>query len=183
VKLLGISGTITGSKTLAVVEKVLERARIHDPEMETEVLDLKKFHVRFCDGRDPVTYSGDTKKVIDIVGSADCYIIGTPVFQASLTGALKNLFDLVPVTTFRNKVIGFIATGGTYQHFLVIENQLKPIAGYFRAYVAPHYVYAHRDHFNQNNEIVDPEIIERIDMLAKEVVHMSKALTQKFIVN
>lgn len=176
-KLLGISGTITGSKTLAVVEKVIELARQFDPKIETELLDLKKFDVQFCDGRHPDTYEGDTKKVIDMVSSADSYIIGTPIFQASLSGALKNLFDLVHPSVFRNKVIGFIATGGTYQHYLVIENQLKPIAGYFRAYTAPGSVYVHTDHFNQNNEIIDSDIIVRLENLAKEVVHMSKVLT------
>jgi FAD reductase [NAD(P)H] len=176
-KLLGISGTIIGSKTLAVVEKVIELARQYDPQIETEILDLKKLDVQFCDGRHPDTYEGDTRKVIEMISAADSYIIGTPIFQASLSGALKNLFDLVPPSAFRNKVIGFIATGGTYQHYLVIENQLKPIAGYFRAYTAPNYVYLHTDHFNSNNEIIDTDVLLRLENLAKEVVHMSKVLT------
>ncbi|WP_410716495.1 NADPH-dependent FMN reductase [Brevibacillus sp. SIMBA_040] len=33
------------------------------------------------------------KKVIEKVSSADFYLFGTPVFQGSMTGALKNLFD------------------------------------------------------------------------------------------
>jgi FAD reductase [NAD(P)H] len=175
-KLVGISGTITGSKTLVVVEKVLERIKTNYPEIEIELLDLKKFDVQFCDGRDPSLYIGDTKKVIDIVSSADFYIMGTPIFQGSITGVLKNLFDLVPVSTLRSKVMGFIATAGTYQHYLVIENQLKPIAGYFRAFVAPSYVYAHNDHFNKNNEIIDQDVLDRVDLLAHEVVLLQKVL-------
>ncbi|MNR36809.1 NAD(P)H-dependent FAD/FMN reductase [compost metagenome] len=69
-----------------------------------------------------------------------------------------------------------MGTGGTYQHFLVIENQLKPIAGYFRAYTAPDYVYANRDHFDSNNRIVDSSVVERIETLAAQVLHMSKSL-------
>jgi FMN reductase/FAD reductase [NAD(P)H] len=175
-KLLGISGTITGSKTKIVVEKVLEEVKKNHPEVEVELLDLKQFDIQFCDGRNPSTYTGDTKKVIDLVSSADFYIIGTPIFQGSITGALKNLFDLIPPKDFRNKVMGFVANGGTYQHYLVIENQLKPIAGYFRAYVAPGFVYAHTDHFNAQNELVDPEVLERISALSEEVVFMQKAL-------
>ncbi|MDT3425830.1 FMN reductase/FAD reductase [NAD(P)H] [Paenibacillus forsythiae] len=175
-KLLGISGTITGSKTVVVVNKVLEKIQADYPEIEVELLDLKKFDVQFCDGRDPSTYTGDTKKVIDLVSSADFYIIGTPIFQGSITGALKNLFDLVHPQALRNKVMGFVATGGTYQHYLVVENQLKPIAGYFRAFVAPGYVYAQNDHFNKQNEIIDAEVLERIHNLADEVVMMQKAL-------
>jgi FAD reductase [NAD(P)H] len=175
-KLLGISGTLIGEKTLAVVNSVVDRAARLDPSLETEVLNLKEYALEFCDGRDPLHYNEDTRGAIEKVLSADCFIIGTPIFQASLSGALKNLFDLLPTTAFRNKVVGFVGTGGTYQHFLVVENQLKPIAGYFRAYIAPDYVYAHRDHFNDTNEIVDSGVLERIDNLASQIVHMSSVL-------
>jgi FMN reductase/FAD reductase [NAD(P)H] len=114
--------------------------------------------------------------VIDIVASADFYVIGTPIFQSSLTGVLKNLFDLVPVQSLYNKVMGFVATGGTYQHYLVIENQLKPIAGYFRAFVAPSYVYLHDDHFNAQRQIADPDVLQRIEKLAHELVFMQQRL-------
>lgn len=175
-KVVGISGTIIGFKTCIVVNKVLEAVKNIDSSIETELLDLKEYDIHFCDGRDPSTYEGDTKKVIDIMNSADVFLIGTPIFQASLSGALKNLIDLAPVSAFREKVMGFIATGGTYQHFLVIENQLKPIAGYFRAFVAPSYVYAQNDHFNKSNEIINRDVQERIQKLAEELVFMQKSL-------
>jgi FAD reductase [NAD(P)H] len=144
--------------------------------VEIELLDLREYDVQFCDGRNPSTYTGDTKKVLDIIQSADFYIIGTPIFQGSLSGPLKNLFDLINPKDIRNKVMGFVATGGTYQHYLVIENQLKPIAGFFRAFVAPGYVYVNNDHFNKDNEIIDQEVLNRITDLAKEVVFMQEAL-------
>ncbi|MBK5458103.1 NADPH-dependent FMN reductase [Peribacillus sp. TH27] len=175
-KLLGISGTVVGAKTCVVVQKILEEVKKTHPEVDVELLDLRNYSVSLCDGRDLSSYSDDTKKVVDIVSSADFYIIGTPIFQGSLSGALKNLFDLVHPQILRNKVMGFIATGGTYQHYLVIENQLKPIAGYFRTFVAPGSVYVHTDHFNKQNEIVDEEVLSRISDLAKEVVFMQKAL-------
>jgi FAD reductase [NAD(P)H] len=175
-KLLGISGTIIGAKTSIVVQKVLKEVKKHHPNVEIELLDLREYDVQFCDGRNPSTYTGDTKKVLDIIQSADFYIVGTPIFQGSLSGPLKNLFDLINPKDIRNKVMGFVATGGTYQHYLVIENQLKPIAGFFRAFVAPGYVYVNNDHFNKDNEIIDHEVLNRITDLAKEVVHMQKAL-------
>jgi len=174
-RLLGISGTITGSKTLTIVKKTLEEIQCNHPDIKVELLDMKKFDVQFCDGRDPAAYTGDTKKVIDLIAAADFYIIGTPILQGSITGVLKNLFDLVEPSVFRNKVMGFVATGGTYQHYLVIENQLKPIAGYLRAYTAPSYVYAHKNHFFENN-LVDVDVLKRISKLANEVVFMQKSL-------
>ncbi|WP_102262677.1 NADPH-dependent FMN reductase [Mesobacillus jeotgali] len=175
-KLLGISGTIIGAKTGIVVRKVLDDVKKKYPDIEVEMLDMMDYDMEFCDGRPPEKYSADTKAVIEKVSSADFYVIGTPIFQGSIPGVLKNLFDLIHPDAFRNKVMGFVANGGTYQHFLVIENQLKPIAGYFRAFVAPSYVYANYDHFNRENEIVDEDLLKRISGLADEVVHMQKSL-------
>ncbi len=176
VKLLGISGTILGTKTSIVVQQVLDEVKKNASDIEVELLDLRDYQVSMCDGRNPSTYTDDTKKVIDIISSADFYVIGTAIFQGSMTGALKNLFDHIDPQVLRNKVMGFVANGGTYQHYLVIENQLKPIAGYFRAHVAPGYVYAHTDHFNQHNEIVDKDVLSRLACLAKELVDMQIAL-------
>lgn len=175
-KLLGISGTIIGAKTGIVVRKVLEDVKKKYPDIEVEMLDMMDYNVEFCDGRPAEKYSDDTRSVIEKVSSADFYVIGTPIFQGSIPGVLKNLFDLTHPDAFRNKVMGFVANGGTYQHFLVIENQLKPIAGYFRAFVAPGYVYANSDHFNRENEITDEGLLNRISNLAEEVVHMQRSL-------
>jgi FAD reductase [NAD(P)H] len=171
-KLLGISGTIVGSKTLVLVKNVLEEINKADPSIETELLDLKQYDLQFCDGRDPASYTGDTKKMIDLVSEADLLVIGTPVFQGSITGTLKNLFDLLPVDVLRNKPVGLVATGGTYQHYLVIETQLRPILGYFRAYVAPGYVYVQNESFNEKNEIADEDVQRRIENLTKEMISM-----------
>lgn len=175
-KLLGISGTIIGAKTGIVVRKVLEEVTKKYPDIEVEMLDMMDYNVEFCDGRPAEKYSDDTRAVIEKVSSADFYVIGTPIFQGSIPGVLKNLFDLIHPAAFRNKVMGFVANGGTYQHFLVIENQLKPIAGYFRAFVAPYHVYATFDHFNLENEIVDEDLLNRISILADEVAHMQRSL-------
>ncbi|ABO68503.1 NADPH-dependent FMN reductase [Geobacillus thermodenitrificans] len=175
-KLLGISGTLVGTKTCILVEQVLVEAKRICPEVDIQLLDLKDYQVEFCDGRQQSSYNEDTQKVIELVSVADCYVIGTPIFQGSITGALKNLFDLISPQALRHKVMGFVANGGTYQHYLVIENQLKPIASFFRAFVAPGSVYAHTDHFNEKNELVDPEVRERVAQLAWEVVHMHWSL-------
>lgn len=173
-KLLGVSGTITGSKTLVVVNTVLEQVSKLDPGIHTELLDLKQYNLQFCDGRDPSSYNDDTKKVIDLMCSADAYLFATPIFQGSLTGALKNLIDLTPAAALRGKIIGFAATGGNHQHYLVVENQLKPIAGYLRAFVAPTFVFAHNEHFNRNNQIADEKVLQNIEQLAKELVLLRK---------
>ena len=131
--------------------------------------------MQFSDGRATDGYNEDTQEIIRKMLDADFYLIGTPVFNGSIPAPLKNLFDLLPPSALRNKVMGFVAVGGTYQHYLMVENQLKPIAGYLRAYTTPSYVYAHNSHFNKANEIIDEELLERIGNLANELIFMQKS--------
>ncbi|WP_313800189.1 NADPH-dependent FMN reductase [Cytobacillus sp.] len=178
-KLLGISGTILGAKTAILVDAVLKKVKEKYPEIEIELLDLRDFQIEFCDGRNPDQYNEDTKKMIKAVSDADFYLIGFPIFNGSFPAPLKNVFDIVHPAAFRHKVMGFVANGGTYQHYLVVENQMKPIAGYLRSFVAPSYVYANSEHFNGDNEIVDEGVLSRMDALADELVVMHKGLAIK----
>ncbi|WP_048601761.1 NADPH-dependent FMN reductase [Rubeoparvulum massiliense] len=180
-ELLGISGTIVGVKTAILVQTVLDEVKKQHPEIKTKMLDLRDYDLQFCDGRSVSDYNEDTRLVIQAVTEADFYLIGTPVFNCSIPAPLKNLIDLIQPTVFRHKVMGFVANGGTYQHYLMIENQLKPIASYLRAYIAPSYVYANVSHFNEHNEIDDLEIVTRIQHLADELVHMQKRLGQPLV--
>ena len=168
------------SKTFLAVEKAVQFAREYDPGIEAVVLNLADFQQQFCDGRAPHLYEGDTKILIDQIVSADAFIIGTPVYRGSITGVLKNLFDVIPNDALRGKVIGFIATGGTYHHFLAIEHQLHPIAGYFSAFVVPGGVYAHNDHY-ADGELTSPEIIGRLKALGESVVEIRRKLGAEFL--
>jgi FAD reductase [NAD(P)H] len=172
-KLLGISGTLIGSKTEIVTEKIIADIAKIDPSIETEVLNLKAFDIQFCDGRESEDYNEDTKKVINLLSNADLYIIVSPIFHGTFSGALKNLFDLISPQVMKNKVIGFAAVGGNYKHYLMVENQLKPIVGYFGAHVAPNYVFVHNEDF-KNNQITNQEILNQITDFSREIINMKK---------
>ncbi|WP_174733466.1 NADPH-dependent FMN reductase [Mesobacillus harenae] len=177
-KVLAISGSLSGSKTYTAVKKAaqfLEEATNAD----VEVINLADYDLQFCDGRDPLSYGGDTKAVIEKVINADAFIIGTPIYRGSLTGALKNVFDLIPNDSLKGKAIGFIATGGTYHHYLAIEHQLHPLASYFRSPVVPGGVYAHNDHFT-NGEITDQDILRRLKDLAESLVLLSHTFRERY---
>jgi FMN reductase/FAD reductase [NAD(P)H] len=56
----------------------------------------------------------------------------------------------------------------------VIENQLKPIAVFFRAYTVPGYVYLNNEHFGIDKKIEDEGVLQRLEKLAEEIVFMLK---------
>ncbi len=102
------------------------------------------------------------------IEAADIVLIGTPVYRASFTGALKHLFDLVDYQALRGRVAVLAATGGNRHHGLVTEHQLRPLMSFFGTFTVPTAMYAEEADF-AGYEIASPAIIARIAQVAREV--------------
>ncbi|MFS0781091.1 NADPH-dependent FMN reductase [Bacillus sp. 1P06AnD] len=174
-KIIGISGSIVGTKTKIAMEYALERMREKHPDAEVELIDLGEYQVGYSDGRNYMDYEGDTKYVAETVMSADALLIGTPTFQASIPGVLKNVFDLLPVNAFRDKVAGIIATAGTPKHFLMAEQQLKPILVYMKATIVPTYVFIEEQDYHRG-KIVNDDVVFRLDRLVDDTADLVNAM-------
>lgn len=176
-KLVGVSGSLVGSKTAKAVNEMLAVAKLADATIETELIDLKEYDVEFVKGTALSDYNEDTITVVKKILAADLLIIGSPVYQASIPGALKNLFDHLPVDAFQGKVTGIIMTAGTDKHFLVAEHQLKPILSYLKGLIPSTAVFVHNDDFNVENDISSKEVKARINNLANELIKLQKAIS------
>lgn len=178
-KILLVDGTVFGRKTGAVLQQVQRYIADLNTDLELEILYFSDLKHQILDGS---PLNDDMKMMIQKFEEADGYIFASPIFQASIPGVLKNAFDMIPPKALRYKPAAMVGNGGTYQHHLVLENQLKPILDYFRCLVTPNYVYTHADHFDAENNIVDEEIHIRLKELARVFVQyceMSKALKQE----
>src|SRR5699024_5033320 len=112
-KIVALSGSIIGTKTKTAILKTVEIISKKYPEHEVTLIDSAKYTMQFSDGRNYFEYEGDTKYVAETIMAADAIVIGTQTFQASIPATLKNIFDLLPVSAFRDKVVSVIATAGT----------------------------------------------------------------------
>ena len=170
-RLIGISGSLSrGSRTSRVIQHVLDAAA-GCGQVETELLEVSQRDLVFCDGRRPDAYDGDTRRVIDLVVAADAYVVGSPMYRGSYTGAFKNLFDLLPNEALAGKAVGLVATGGSDHHFLAIEHQLRPLLSFFRAYTIPGAVYAQNAHFD--GERLDDTVRAQCRDLGQTIVRLS----------
>jgi FMN reductase len=87
----------------------------------------------------------DSPAVIDFieaVGQADGLLIGTPVYKASFSGALKTLLDLLPERSLHGKVVLPLATGGSIAHMLAVDYALKPVLSALKCQEVLHGVFA-----------------------------------------
>lgn len=178
--ILGISGSLSRqSKTELAINKALDYATNQGDQVTTDIVSLSDYSLQFCDGRNPDLYGGDTRTVLDKIAGADAFIVGSPIYRGTYSGAFKNLFDLIPNDSLKGKVVGIVATGGSDHHYLAIEHQFKPLFGYFNAYVIPGGVYASNKHFS-DGVLLDEGIITRLKNLIEETVRLSVRLNQTY---
>lgn len=141
-KILGIAGSVKRpSRTAHVVKRIL--AEIGQAgSVETDLIDLADaapilFRALRADQLDDAG-----RAIVDAVEAADVLVVGSPVYRASYTGALKHLFDLVDFRALQGKRVILAATGGTPLHGLMLEHQFRPLFGFFGAVTVPTTVYA-----------------------------------------
>jgi FMN reductase len=177
-KLVGLSGSPTAvSKTLLAVEYALACAAELDPAVEVQLINIRDYNVVFCDGRDPSTYEGDTRMIIEAVLGANAMIVGTPMYRGSYTGRLKNVFDILPNDSLRGKPVGLVATAGSDHHYLALEHEMRPLLTFFGAHVLPGSVYATNTDFSET-ELVDHGVLQRLRQLARSCVELTRCLDE-----
>ncbi|WP_456276127.1 NADPH-dependent FMN reductase [Bacillus sp. AK128] len=176
-KIVALSGSKVGSKTRTAMDYTVKAITAKYPDVEVELLDLAEYDVQFSDGRNYLEYEGDTGYVTKTLMEADAIIMGTPVFQASIPATLKNIFDLLPQNAFRDKVVSMLVTAGSSKHYLIAEQQLKPILAYMKAQIVQTYVFIQEEDFYRK-EITNHDIIFRIERLVEDTVVLTDTFAE-----
>ena len=174
--LLGISGSLSaGGSTRAIVDAALAAAEAHAPDVTTEVIDLREVSLSFCDGRPVENYLDDTPSVLARIEAADAYVIGTPIYRGSYTGALKNLLDHVPVEAMLGKVVGLAANAYTDHHYLSIDQELRTVLAWFNVHLVPGSAYVRADQM-RNGAVTDDLARQHLRQLGEAVVDLCRRL-------
>ena len=174
--LLGIHGAVTSPGRLhQALQIALDAASAHDPSVATGLLHLGDHRISFADGRPPEAYGDDTQRVLEQVMAADMYLIATPIYRASFTGALKNLLDHIPVEGLTGKACGLIGMGASDHHYLTVDTQLRPVLAWFGAHLVPGQVYLQSQHF-QDGKLADAKAVTGLETLGRAVVALHKSV-------
>lgn len=176
-KIVIISGSKIGTKTRTAMNYTNKVISEKYQNAEVTFIDLAEYDVQFSDGRIYMDYEGETGYVAKTILEADAIIMGTPIFQASIPATLKNIFDLLPVNAFRDKVVSMLVTAGSPKHFLIAELQLKPILAYMKAQIVQTYVFIEEKDFYRK-EIVNDDVFFRIERLVEDTISLTQTYTQ-----
>ena len=172
VSITAILGSVTPPGRLSsAVSGALERATSRGHT--TELLDLSQLSLGFADGRPLEQLTDDTSRLVQAVQRADAVVLATPVYRATLTGALKNALDLLPVEALQGKPVAVIAMGATLHHTLGPESHLRDILAWFGAVQLPTSVYLSSADFADGR--LTPEAAAGLDELLDTLAAFASA--------
>jgi FMN reductase len=151
-KLIAVLGSVTPpGRLLKALNAMTAAAKVVEPGLEIDLVNLADVRIAFADGRAPDAYGDDTAAVVKRIAAADIVVLASPVYRASFTGALKNLLDHLPVEALMGKPCGIVAMGATAHHFLGVEWHLRDVLTWFGAIVPPTGVYLSSSDFSDGN--------------------------------
>jgi NAD(P)H-dependent FMN reductase len=134
--------------------------------------DLRELPLPFCDGRSSYGHP-NVKNMAGRIDGSDAVILATPVYNYDANSAAKNLIE----NTGRNwtgKTVGFLCAAGGDASYMSIMAMANSLMLDFRCLIIPRFVYASGKSF-EGGEIIDPEILDRISELSREVLVMARA--------
>ena len=160
--IVGVAGNVTRpSRTSALLRAVLNGLQ-SQIDADSRLIELIDAAPLLLSALTPDRLDAEGRALIRTIEAADLLVVGTPVYRASYTGALKHLFDLVRHDALAGKPIILTATGGSQMHALVTEHQLRPLFGFFNALTLPTTIYATEADF-RDFQITSPAVHDRIE--------------------
>lgn len=172
--IIGLSGNVKRpSRTASLVETIVSTARDR-LRAEGHVIELVDAAPVLFRALRSDQLDAEGRAIIDAIEAADVLVVGSPVYRASYTGALKHLFDLVDYRALTGKRVILAATGGTPLHGLMTEHQLRPLFGFFNALTLPTAVYATEADFADYG-IASTAVRDRIERAVSELAQILPA--------
>ena len=177
-RIVGLGGSLAAvSRSRAALEIALEGAEAAGAE--TELLDLRELALpMYAPDADELT--PEATRLIEALHSADGSIWSSPLYQGSISGALKNALDWLHLLGTRDppylkdQVVGLISTAGGIQGLQAInamEFSVRALRAWAVPYVVP--VASAGRVFDSEGRIQDEAIGQQLKMLGGEVVRVA----------
>jgi len=177
--IVGLGGSLAGvSKSRAALRTALEGAA--NAGAETQLLDIRELNLPMYNPEDDEP-TDDATRLIELCYAADGLVWSSPMYQGTISGALKNALDWLHVLGERDppflhdKVIGLIsAAGGTQglQAINTMEFAVRALRGWAVPYVVP--VASAARVFDRDGQIQDQGVELQLKTLGGEVVRVAK---------
>jgi FMN reductase len=150
---LVVGNTSERSRTRVLAQSLADalsqaHARASDHPLQLQCLELWRLAPHIGVAAQPGALPPAGAEAVRAIEQADLVVAVTPVYKGSYTGLFKHLFDLVGPDALVDTPVLLAANGGSDRHALVVDHQLRPLFGFFRALTVPSAVYASEADFD-----------------------------------
>jgi len=121
-------------------------------------------------------YNEETNKVIDMLKEHDVFIISTPVYNASFSSVLKNIFEHSNYKALKGKTAGFIMNAGGPISFVKTQGDLNSMMNYFSIFSNPSAAHVLPKDFDKEMKLEGESVKERIKDLVDSTVELGTKL-------
>jgi NAD(P)H-dependent FMN reductase len=176
-KLLGVNGSLrTNSTGLRALTAILESAK--EFGAETRLLDLRD--------ADLPMYNPDTKpdsrvaKVLDHVTWAQAFVLSSPDYHGTMSGAMKNFLDY-HWSEFSGKLFGYLAA--SHEKGLTVMEGMRVAVRQCYGWSLPYGLCIHGKHDLDPNtaEIINPALKSRIRLAGRDLVTYGSLIYTQFL--
>ena len=170
---LGVAGsTRRGSYSTQALKIALEHAK----KQGAEVRLLEIANIPLYDPNAPA--SKEVELVAKAVSWADAFIIASPDYHGSMSGALKNFLDHF-YEEFAGKIFGFIVA--SHEKGLTVMDQMRTAVRQCYGWSLPYGVSVNGPQDFTGGELVNARLSKRMQMMARDLVVYGRLLNSQFL--
>jgi len=170
---LGVAGsTRRGSYSTQALKIALEHAK----KQGAEVRLLEVANMPLYDPNAPA--SKEVELVAKAVSWADAFIIASPDYHGSMSGALKNFLDHF-YEEFAGKIFGFIVA--SHEKGLTVMDQMRTAVRQCYGWSLPYGVSVNGPQDFTGGELVNARLSKRMQMMARDLVVYGRLLNSQFL--
>ncbi len=171
IRITGICGSLVANgSTKKALTIALSGAAEFDAE--TTLLELRDIDLVFYGSVPQDEYPPDIVRLRDEIRNSQGIILATPEYHGSLSGALKNMLDLMSIDDFETKIVGLVGVAGGHICAIHSLDTMKTICRNLHCWVLPQEVSIANSGqaFNDDGTVSDPSLEERLLNVGRQVV-------------
>ena len=111
------------------------------------------------------------------VGRSTHILFAVAIYNWDVCASAKNLLEFLTDNELLGKTVGFLCAAGGKGSYMSVMSFANSLMLDFRCWIVPRFVHAVRDDF-EGDTIKSPQVIERIDLLTREMFAREEAVTR-----
>jgi NAD(P)H-dependent FMN reductase len=172
---LGVAGsTRQGSYSTRALKIALEHAKKHSAEVR--LLDLSTIVLPLYDPSAPA--SKEVERAAEAIAWADAFILASPDYHGSISGALKNFLDHF-YEEFAGKMFGYIVA--SHEKGLTVMELMRTAVRQCYGWSMPYGISTNGPQDFTGQETVNTKLSSRLQMMTRDLVVYGRLVRDQFM--